>query len=309
MPTASSGHIDTYLTNYSRKLSNGMFIADNCFTVVPAAKDSGKIATYGTDNLRAPSNALRAPGAAPNSVDYSRDSINFVLNEYTLRESVTDEDIAQADSPFTPLEDAAANAREKVMIVKEKAAAAFLFSTTQWSKNTTLSGTDQWSDYANSDPFDDVKTAILSVAQNSLRRPNKIVMGIQVMETIKNHPDLIDRVKYTGSQSITAQALARLWEVDQVLVGEAVENTAKEGAADSLGFIWGKGVWIGYVEQRPSLRAVTACSLVRSRSFPVVERYRDADQGTKKQWVAYGDKWDMIEVLDGAGYYIASAVA
>lgn len=307
MPTASGGHIDQYLTNYSRKLTNTRFVAEMCATVVPVGKDTDKVATYGNEHLRRVS-SLRAPGSPPNDVDYTTSSIDYILNEHALRDLVTDEEVENADSPLTPREDAAANVQERVLIEREKEMADHLFSTAIWSQNTTLSGTSQWSDFANSDPFKDVRTGQNSVLKNSLRVPNTMVMGYEVLKSLIDHPDVLDRIKYTSAASVTPEILARLFDVERVLVGSAVENTAKEGATDSLAYIWGKDVWIGFVAPRPSLRVVTASTLVRGRSFPQVRRYRHPDDGARAEYVEYADKWDIIEVLDGGGYLIKSAV-
>mgnify|MGYP001029986887 CR=1 FL=1 len=308
MPTAGATHIDQYLTNFSRRISNETFIAEQVCTVVPVRKDSDKYATYSNDHLRAVHDE-RAPGSPPNEVDYGVGSDTYSLVEHTLRDSVPDEHVGNYDQPFMPFEDAVVGLQERIRIRLEKKVADLVFGTSTWTNRETLSGTDQLDDYANSDPFTVIEDAKSSVLSKSLRKPNIIVVGHQVFQKLVNHPDVVDRVKYTSSASITPEILARLFDVERVLVGSAVENTGKEGGDDNLAYIWGKHIFVGYRVPRPSLRTVTAVSMFRNRDFPRVERYRHHDEGAKATWVSYGDKFDVRKVADGAGFLIINAVS
>lgn len=308
MPRAGATHIDQYLTNFSRRISNEGFIAEQCCTVVPVRKDSDRFATYSNDHLRAV-NDERAPGSPPNEVDYDVGSDTYSLVEHTLRDSVPDEERDNADEPFAPYENATIALQERIRIRLEKQVAAQFFNAANWSQKITLSGTDQFSDFDNSDPFALIQMGKSSVLSMALRKPNLIVVGQEVFDKLINHPDIIDRIKYTSSASITPQMLARLFDVEQFLVGSAVENTSKEGQADNLSYIWGKHLFIGYRAPRPSLRTVTAVAMFRNRNFPRVERYRHPDAGAKATYVQYGDKWDIRQVAAGAGFLVVNAVA
>lgn len=306
MPTAGATHIDQYLTNFSRRISNEGFIAEQCCTVVPVRKDSDLFATYSNDHLRVV-NDKRAPGSPPNEVDYETGSDTYRLVEHTLRDSVPDEERDNADAPFAPYEDAVIGLQERIRIRLEKEAASLFFGASNWSFTETLSGSDQW-DNEGSDPFSVIEDAKSSVLSRALRKPNVIIVGQEVFGKLVNHPKIVERVKYTSSNSITPEMLARLFDVEQFLVGSAVENAAKEGQEDNLTYIWGKHCFVGYRAPRPSLRRVTAVSLFRNRNFPRVERYRHPDPGAKATYVSYGDKWDIRKVADGAGFLIINAV-
>lgn len=308
MATAGATHIDQYLTNFSRRISNEGFIAERLCTVVRVRKDSDKYAVYNNDHLRTVIDE-RAPGSPPNEVDYGVGSDTYSLVEHTLRDSVPDEELDNADEPFEPFEDATAALQERIRLRLEKKVADVVFGTSTWTNRETLSGTDQLDDYANSDPFTVIEDAKSSVLSKSLRKPNIVVVGHQVFQKLVNHPDVVDRVKYTSGRSITPDMLANLFDVDEFLVGAAVENTSKEGQDDNLQYIWGKHIFVGYRSPRASLRTVTAVSMFRNRDFPRVERYRHHDQGAKSTWVSYGDKFDVRQVADGAGFLIINAVS
>ena len=307
MPTAGAKHIDVYLTNFSRQVRNESFIAERSLTVVPVQKDSDKYAVYGNEHLRV-ANDRRAPGSPPNEVDYTVGSENYSLIEHTLRDSVPDEEVENADSPFAPFEDATLNVQERIRLRLEKEAATLFFGPANWTYKETRSGSDQWDD-STSNPFEVIQEAKSSVLSKAMRKPNIIIVGQEVFDVLANHPLVIDRIKYTGRDSVTPEMLARLFDVEQFLVGSAVENASREGQPDNLQYIWGKHCFVGYRAPRPSLRTVTAASLFRGRNYPQARRYRHPDPGAKATYVEYSDKWDMRKIADGAGFLIVNAVA
>jgi hypothetical protein len=66
-----------------------------------------------------------------------------------------------------------------------------------------------------------------------------LVFGTTAYEAFINHPDVIDRIKYT--QAATAAtlegAVSALLSIPKILVPRAVSNTAHEGQTDSVGYI------------------------------------------------------------------------
>ena len=121
----------------------------------------------------------------------------------------------------------------------------------------------QWDDYTNSDPLNDVANAKEAILESTGYEPNKLVMGYAVWTALKNHPDIIDRIKYgqtagEGPARVTLEALAALFELDQILVSKAIENTAKEGQTASHSFIAGKKALLCYATPTPTLEEPTA---------------------------------------------------
>ncbi|HEU4751465.1 MAG TPA: hypothetical protein VFU47_00055, partial [Armatimonadota bacterium] len=141
------------------------------------------------------------------------------------------------------------------------------------------------------------------------RRANTLEMGYQVFEALALHPDLLDRCKYTGTGErpamVTAQMMAALFMVDQVLVGSAVSNTAEEGQTASLSFVWGKHAWIGYVSETPALETPSAAyAFTLGR---MADRYRE--EAIESDIIRVKEGWAMKAVAAGAGYRMPSAVA
>lgn len=101
-----------------------------------------------------------------------------------------------------------------------------------------LSGTSQWSDYANSDP----SRAIADVLDGLFMRPNQMVMGRRVWSYLSRHPKICAAVFKNGTNNglVTRAQFAELFEMTELpLVGEGWLNTAVKGQPVNMQRIWG----------------------------------------------------------------------
>jgi hypothetical protein len=96
-------------------------------------------------------------------------------------------------------------------------------------------------DNDNCDPVKVFNALATTMRQFGLRKPNKIGMGINVFGALQSNPSILERIKYQGSEAnpadVTANVLAQLFKVDEVVVAESVVNKAAIGAADNLQFV------------------------------------------------------------------------
>jgi hypothetical protein len=108
----------------------------------------------------------------------------------------------------------------------------------------------------------DVRTAKRAIAEKTGYEPNKLVLGRPVFDALLDNPSIIDRIKYGQTPGDAAMArqdmLARLFGVDEVVVMNAVENTAKEGQSNSHSFIGGKVAMLCYTAPQPGLMTPSA---------------------------------------------------
>lgn len=119
----------------------------------------------------------------------------------------------------------------------------------------------QWNDPA-SDPVGNVKGWKMEMLLLTGQMPNKLQLTQQIMDALTEHPDLIDRVKYTGTNSqpakVNQQTVAALFELNDIMIPMAVQNTAQEGAADVISFIWGKDAFLFFAPDDPSIEQPSA---------------------------------------------------
>ena len=75
-------------------------------------------------------------------------------------------------------------------------------------------------------------------------KANTLVLGARTITQLKNHPDIIDRIKYTQKGIVTTDLIASLFDVEKILVSYATVtdvaelNDAKaQDAAATYGFM------------------------------------------------------------------------
>ena len=298
--------VDPALSNVSIRYSNESYIADAIFPTIRTAKQTGKYYLYDKSNLRL-ANTQRAAGSGANEIDFGLSTSNFYCEDHALKEFVADEIQDQADAALNPLIDTTETLTDQMLLDREVRLANILTSTAKLTNNTTLSGTSQWSDYVNSDPISDVRTARTTIHQNIFRKPNTLIIGKPVFDVLIDHPQIVDRIKYSQLGVASSELLARVFQLEKVLVGEAGQNTANEGQTDVLAYVWGKNAIVAYVTPSAGLKKVSL-GYTFTYAARQVKRWRDEDrEGT---YVRIGqDNYVQQLIAAAAGYLIAAAVA
>lgn len=309
-------YVSPLLTQQSIAYTNEEYLADKIMPTVVVKKDTAKIATYSADNIRVV-DSLRAQGARSKIVNHEVTiGSHYSLEEHALSEYVTQEEYENADLPINPQRDAMQNLMEILAVIKEKALSDAMSATATITNNTTLSGTDQWSDYANSDPIGDIQTAIDTISDATGKEPNTLLMGRAVFMKLIHHPDIINRAQ--GAVVVTAEVAKQVIQgvftsITNVWVGRAIYNSAKEGQTASISRIWGKNAWVLYVEPTPRLKSRSFGFTYARKANRVVQVFpmsMDSNLADRKSdKVRVEDKYDQKIVDVNCAYLIKSAVA
>lgn len=288
-PTPGSLHADKYLTDVSvaHLQSSTKFVADRVFPRVGVQKQSDRIATYSAADFLRDEITRRAPGDSAIQIGYRTSSTTYTADEWAAEHAIDDQVRANADSPFMPEEDATRYLTQKMLIKREVDWVTKFFSTGNlWTGSSdgadVVGGTDftAWSN-ASSTPVEDVEHEKSRVEAATGYLPNKLVVNRDVWTDLKNHPDIVDRIKHTSSNAVTTDLVARLMGLDEVLVAAAVRNTAGEGVAASGSYIASDDALLVYAAPSPGLMSpsggytFTWSGLIGSNNGQVVERYRD----------------------------------
>ena len=235
--------VDKLLTNVSRGLFNekSQFIVDRILPVIPSAQSSGKIGSYGKENLRVVNDIMGGKGGARRINSNTTSSSSYYIEPHGLSDIVTKQDKANYEKPFEALADSTEQLWEMLMLAKEKSLADSLGSTSVMSKNTTLTGTDQWSDYTNSSPLEVAKDAHASIHDNAGRVPNKAVVDWKTVNTLKYHPQILENLGFTRQRAgmMKPSELAFAFDVEELLVGSVKYVSTDLGQTDTLANIWG----------------------------------------------------------------------
>lgn len=266
-PNINSVHIDAILTNISVAYLQNQdnFIADKVFPVIPVDKKSDKFFTYTKNDWFRDEAQRRSPGTESAGGGYNLSTSTYSCDVFAFHKDVDDQTVANADSPLNPLREATEFITRRLMLRRELQWVSDFFTTGVWGTDITgVSGspssgeTKQWSDYSSSDPISDIENAKSSILSGTGMEANTLVLGYDVFKSLKNHPDLVDRIKYTSSQTITTDMLARMFDIDRVMVAKAVKATNNEGATGAYGFAHGKGALLTHVAPQPGLLTPSA---------------------------------------------------
>lgn len=327
MMTPNQVHVDSALGQISVAYNNPDYVFQTeVFPVVPVDKQSDIFFKFSKQHFRAVPDAKR-PGADVNEIPIDLDARgNFFCDGHALDYPQPDEVAANAD-PGADLDIETTLKTTEMVRLNEEVNGAAKISTTNITQNATLSGSSQWSDFANSDPFLAIDQKKTTIRQSTGLTPNRLLISEYTYLTLRNHPKLIDRVKYTNNglrDPLTPDQLALAFGVEKVVVAAALQQGNPEGETDSLSYVWGKNALLFFKPPRPSKRqaalgytfvwmiSVNANGkmegdLVNNTGGFLVRRYRWERRRSDVIGVEYYYDQHFIDV--NAGYLWVNAVA
>lgn len=267
MPTMQNAHIDRALTNISVAYLQdaSAFIADKVFPIIPVKRQSDVYYQYNKGDFMRDEAQVRGAATESAGGDYGVEAQEpYYCKKHAFHKDVTPEERANYDEPLDADKDATAFVSQKMLVRREMSWASKFFKTGVWGTEITGVATNpssgqilQW-DKATSNPIGDITNAAVKMASETGYKPNTLVLSPYAFYALKNHEDILDRIKYTQKGVVTADLLATLFEVDRVFVAWAVVNSAAKGATDSVDFIFGKNALLCYSAPTPALRTPSA---------------------------------------------------
>ncbi len=301
--------VDPVLTAVAQGYKNGAFVAGKLFPQVPVMARGGKIVAFGKESFKLYATA-RAPGETTKRIVFGHSGTPFALVDYSLEGQVPQEIMEEAQAvPGIDMASRAVNGVQDIMLLGLEYASAVIATTAgsySAGNKVTLAGNQQWSDAVNSNPVGDVKTAREAIRGATGKRPNKMVVGPKVHAALTVHGSIIDRIKYTGRDVATPELLAKLFEVDEYVIGDAI--TANDAGVFSD--VWGKFAVLaftntaGVADQGLPSYGYT----YNLGGYPIVEPpYYDR---SSKSWVYPVTRSEApVMAAPDAGYLISAAVA
>lgn len=262
-PTVTGVHVDQILTNFSVAYQQATknFIAGQAFGTVPVKKKSDKYYKYVKDAFLRSEMKLRAPATESAGSGYGVTTDNYSCEVYALHKDVADQERANYDTPLDADQDAVDYLTQQALLNLEAQWIASFFGTGKWATDVTPGVL--WSTLATSDPIVDVNTGRKTILQSTGREPNVLILGYEVYNVLREHPDFTDRIKYTSSEAVTVQIMARLLDVERVLVAKSIQVTSEEGAAVTTGFMHGKHALLAYSDPNPGIKKPTAGAVMK----------------------------------------------
>jgi hypothetical protein len=228
-------------------------------------KQSDKYFVYSKNDWLRDEARVRTDGTESVGSGYNITTDNYYADVFAIHKDIGDQTRANADAPINVDREAAEFVTHRLLTRREIQFVTDFMTTGKWSKDITgvaasptTNQTIQWSDYTNSDPIEDIEAGKASILSTTGLEANTLVLGYDVFRRLKNHPDLVDRIKYTSSQTITEDMLARMFDIERVLVSKSVKATNAEGATGAYSFTTGKTALLAHVAPNPGILTPSA---------------------------------------------------
>ncbi|EAU40164.1 hypothetical protein FP2506_11427 [Fulvimarina pelagi HTCC2506] len=174
-----------------------------------------------------------------------------------------------------------------------------------------LSGTDQLSDYDNSDPIGVIKHALNATL---VFRPNQVAMGFNTWNKISSHPKLINAVKggLTTEGMITKQQFADLFELSRgVHVGAAYMDASRPGQVADLRRVWGDDMVFQHINGSADPMSGTITHAYTAQyGTKIVGTMEDPDVGLEGgEVIRSGERVKELIVAPGVSFLLQDVVA
>ena len=276
MPYSAPGpndvHVNRPLTNISIAFMQSAmgFVADKVFPPVPVSNKSDEYWTIPRGAWFRDEFRERAPGTESAAATYGLDTASYNCKVWALHKDVDDQSRANQDAGVALDMQATEFLTQKGMIRKEVQWAADYFATNKWTfeldgaasrtaaldpAHATNNDVVYWN-AANGTPIEDMRLMATAIGESTGMRPNVAVLGRRTYDVLVDHDDIIGRLnrgQTSGAAMANRDDLARLFEVDEVLVMDGVQNSADEGETDDFDLIGGKHAGLFYRARTPGL--------------------------------------------------------
>ena len=288
-PTYGDVHILAALTDISVAYTQGrdVFVASKAIPTIPTVKQADKYFIFSQADWFRSDAQPRAPGTESAGGGFRVSNDVYYCQRQAIHMDVSDPERANADPAINLDVDATEYVTEQILLAQEIDFVNNVLSTAPaWTGASATSGyfvgsstnptsssggyIRYWSDVA-STPIEDLRGEMQSIASKTGRKPNTLIMGPKVWTALADHPDILDRIKYTEKGIVGTDLLGELLDIENVYVCWAVQDSGGEMAmatsaatvpdgltAITPGFIAGKNALLCYLEPAPGLRKPSA---------------------------------------------------
>lgn len=294
---------------------NPSLIADAVLPRVPVGTKEFKYTKYPKGQFFTVPDTKVGRKGEPNQVELEGRDATGMCEDHGLDDMVPNEDIqAAASQPNTPspLMRATEFVTDLVLLAREKRVADLVFAAAQYasSNKTQLAGNHQWDvfSHADSDPIPDIQAGL----DACIMRPNVMVIGRAAWSKLSMHPKLAAAIYRNGTTAgiVSRQAVADLFELEEVLVGEGFVNTAKKGQTASVVRVWGKHCALVHRNKNADSSRGTTYGFTAQwgpRLAGTIDQPKVGMRGS--QLVRVGESVDEVITANDLAYLIEDAVA
>ena len=292
---------DPVLTKLAQGYHNLELIGEVLMPTVEIDKEAGKIPKFGRLAFRLPSTVRNLRGTSNRLDPEDITAIDVALEEHDVEYAI---DYREENEAIFSLRQFALNTTQDVIALgREKEVATLALDESKYDSGNkvTLSGTSKITS-KQADIFAMFDTGIRAVKRAIGRKPNVCVIAGNVWAALKEHPAVIEKLKYSQVAIVTPEVFAKLIGIDTVKIGEAVYEESNQ-----LKDIWSDAIVLAYVAPRSTERKGTVYEpsygyTVRRQGGLFVDTYKE--NGGKLEVIRTTDIHKPHLLGASAGYLI-----
>ncbi|SUB23923.1 inorganic pyrophosphatase [Avibacterium avium] len=292
---------DPVLTKLAQGYHNLELIGEVLMPTVEIDKEAGKIPQFGRLAFRLPSTVRNLRGTSNRLDPEDITAIDVALEEHDVEYAI---DYREENEAIFSLRQFALNTTQDVIALgREKEVAKLALDESKYDSGNkiTLSGTSKITS-KQADIFAMFDTGIRAVKRAIGRKPNVCVIAGDVWAALKEHPAVIEKLKYSQVAIVTPEVFGKLIGIDTVKIGEAVYEEGSQ-----LKDIWSDAIVLAYVAPRSTERKGTVYEpsygyTVRRQGGLFVDTYKE--NGGKLEVIRTTDIHKPHLLGASAGYLI-----
>ncbi len=292
-------------------------VADKVLPRVPTAKKF-KYTRYSVEQGYTVPDTRVGRKSEPNMVDFGGVDVTDECQDYGLDDLVPNDEIAAFDSmpkpvsggPVSPQALSTMMLTGLVQLDREVRVAASVFNAANYAgaNQATLAGVGQWSDRVGSDPLN----AITGAMDVPLVRPNKMVIGQLAWTQLRQHPKIVQAIGRSAQTAgyASLQQVAELLELQEIIVGRSMYNTAKKGQAAVYARAWGKHCALLHIDSLAAQLGQPTFGWTAQWGTKIAGVIPEPKAGLRGgERVRSGESVKEIIVSTDAGYFFQNCVA
>lgn len=296
-------------------------IADELMPRQPVGLETFKWTEYPLDEaFNIPDASVGRKGRVQ-KLEFSGTEREASVADFGLESDIPYSDIDQAEkaraaklSTFDPEGHATEMLTDTIDNIREKRVATIAQDLNNYSvgRRVTLSGTDKFSDYDNSDPVEVFKQGFEGTL---IYRPNTATMDSKTWSKLASHPGLVEAVRGNNTRKgiITREEFVKLfyeYGLRNVLIGDAWVNTAKPGQPPVLEKAWGSHISLTYNNRQATVvGGGITWGMTAQLGGKIAMDFDDKNIGLEGgRTIRRGERVKELIIAKDVGYFIQDAI-
>lgn len=309
--------LNPILTGIALSYSNGAYIADRIMPRrnVPAPLFSWNI--YNRKERFTIPNTVVGRTGKPNQVEFGATKTESSVEDYALDDpipAIDTEAAAAQGGGIDPEADAVEGITDLLMLDREVRVAGIVTADGNYAASQIATPTqyNKWNWYGDdTNPASDPLDQVLGAMDAMIIKPNQMVLGNTVATALRKHPRIVKawHANEGGEGVVPLAYLASLFDVQEVLVGEAWYNTANLGQDESLSRVWGDFCSLLYKNPNSNFRRGVTWGLTAQWGGRISGSIEDKDLGMRGgKRVRVGESVKELVIATDCGWKFADVL-